>query len=257
MISLGHCDLSASLSCQKRCTDCSHISPLLKPWFLTPEGLARDLAALKDIVHFKVLQMVGGEPTLNKRLPELIQVAKASGVGDSVSVITNGELLPRMGDDFWQAIDWLQLSIYPTLTVEQIEFAKAKCAEFGKPFYSTVFTEFHQQFREPHNDGAHFATCHWRSSCWQVHDGHFGLCPQSLFMPKTFMGLDAFVDALPLDGVTAEKFEAFINRKEPLNACKMCMANELKSRPWSESTGKDDWRVRSNAPALTEPNKMG
>jgi hypothetical protein len=243
----GHCDLSAALSCSKRCVDCSHISPLLKPWFLKPEDLARDLAAIRPFMHFKVLQLVGGEPTLNKQLVELINVARASGVGDSVTVITNGELLPRMADDFWKAIDWLQLSIYPTLKPEIIELAKAKCLEFGKPFYSTVFTDFYQQFREPKNDGSHFATCHWRSSCWQLHAGHFAFCPQSLFMPKTFLQLEEFVDALPVTGLTEEKLDAFLNRSQPLESCKMCMANELKTRPWAEATGKDDWLTRSQA----------
>lgn len=244
MIQLGHCDLTVSAHCQKRCVNCSHMSPIVKPWFLTPEGLEADLAAVKDIVHFKVLQMVGGEPTLNKRLVELIKVAKDSGVGESVSVITNGELLPRMGDDFWQAIDWLQLSIYPTLDQSVIELAQAKCQEHGKPYYSTVFTDFYEQFREPKNDGAHFGTCHWKSSCWQIHAGHFALCPQSLFMPKTFMALDEFVDALPLAGLTPDKFSAFINRTEPLNACRMCMANELKRLPWAE-VAKADWLAAS------------
>ena len=241
----GHCDISSSLNCQKRCVDCSHLSPLLKPWYLAPEDLARDLAAIKPFMHFRVLQMVGGEPTLNKRLVELIHVARASGVGDSVTVITNGELLPRMSDDFWKAIDWLQLSIYPTLKPEVIALAEAKCKEFGKPFYSTLFTQFYQQFREPHNDGAHFATCHWRNSCWQIHAGHLGFCPQSLFMPKTFLGLEEFTDALALEGLTEEKLDAFLNRKEPLESCKMCMANELKARPWAEATGKDDWLQKS------------
>lgn len=248
MIHLPHCDLSASLGCQKRCVDCSHMSPALKPWFLTPERLAKDLASVKDIVHFKTLQMVGGEPTLNKRLVECIHVARASGVGDAVSVITNGELLPRLADDFWQAIDYLQLSIYPTLDAGVIDYAKAKCAEFSKPFYSTVFTEFHQQFRSPPNDGAHFSTCHWKSDCYQIHDGHFALCPQSLFMPKTFMGFGDFVDALPLEGLTADKFTAFLDRTTPLNACRICMANEMKPKPWAEAEGRAEWHVKSDSP---------
>ncbi len=221
----------------------------MKPWFLQPENLARDLAAVKPIVHFKVLQMVGGEPTLNPKLAELIHVARASGVGDAVSVITNGELLSRMPDDFWRAIDWLQLSIYPTLTQEKIDFAKAKCAEFGKPFFSTVFTDFYRQFRSPENDGAHFNGCHWRETCHQIHDGHFALCPQSLFMPKQFMGLPEFVDALPLEGLTEEKFHAFFNRTEPLNSCRMCMANEMKSKPWAEVSRKE-WEASSRAASL-------
>jgi hypothetical protein len=212
---------------------------------LTPEILARDLAAIKPFAHWEVLQMVGGEPTLNKQLVELIRVAKASGVGNAVSVITNGELLPRMKDDFWQAIDWLSLSIYPTLDPEIPVYARKKCDEFGKPYYGTVFTDFYQQFRHPHNDGAHFATCHWKQTCGQIHNGHFALCPQSLFMPKTYMALEEFVDALPLAGLTEEKFNAFVDRTEPLNSCRMCMANEMKPKPWAEAKTRAEWMEAS------------
>lgn len=212
---------------------------------MPPEILARDLAALKPIVHFKVIQLVGGEPTLHKNIVQMIEVARASGVGDSVCVITNGHLLPRMSDDFWKAVDWIQLSIYPRLDPKIIEYAKAKCAEFNKPFYSTVFTDFHQQLRATTSDGSNFTNCHWKTNCFTVHDGFFALCPQSLFFPKNFMGLDQFVDCLPLEGITEDKLQAFLDRKEPFNACRICAANEMRQKPWSETKDKAAWQAAS------------
>lgn len=202
---------------------------------MPPETLEDDLASLKPFVRFHKVQLVGGEPTLHKEIVQMIRVAKESGIAREVSVITNGKLLPRMPEEFWQAIDILQVSVYPILDRSVLAYARGKCAEYGKPYYDREFTEFHKQFRTEPNDGAHFATCHWREDCYTVHDGHFALCPQSLFFPKNFMGLDQFVDCLPLDGLTEEKFTAFLNRKEPLNACRICMANEMKSKPWAEA----------------------
>lgn len=215
---------------------------------MTPEMLAADLDRLKQVVHFHRIQMVGGEPTLNKHLPELMRVARASGIANEVMVISNGGLLPRMSDEFWEQMDSLQLSIYPGLDPEIPGFAAAQCKRFGKAFFSTVYTDFHQQFRTERNDGSHFKDCHWRRDCYSVERGFFFLCPQSIFFPEDFMGLPEGIDGLSLDGITQEKFDAFLEREEPLNACKMCMANEMKSRPWTEATGKDDWRARSNAP---------
>lgn len=244
MIELGHVDINCVTNCNLRCGNCSHAAPVNEPWSMTTEMLARDLGALRPIVHFHRLQMVGGEPTLHKNLVGLIEVARASGIAKDISVITNGKLLPRMTDDFWRAIDILQLSVYPVLDAAIVELAKAKCAEFGKPCYVTQFKEFHRQFRKTPNDGAHFRTCHWRKDCWSIHDSHFALCPQSLFFPKNFMGLDQFVDCLPLEGITEEKFSAFINRTEPLNACRICMANEMKSKPWGEAK-REFWKEAS------------
>lgn len=241
MINLGHLDVNVALHCNQRCASCSHASPFTKAWLMTPEMLARDLAALKPIVHFQRIQMVGGEPTLHKGLVEMMQVARASGVGNDISVITNGRLLARMGADFWQAIDMLQLSIYPTLDPSVPVFAATKCAEFKKPFYPTIFTEFHKQFRDVPSDGSNFHTCHWKSDCWTVHDGYFYLCPQSAFFPKNFMDLPENIDGLSLVDLTEEKFAAFIGRSEPLNACRICCANEMKSAPWKEAKTKEEW----------------
>jgi len=246
MINLGHCDVNVCEHCNKTCVSCSHASPFQKPWNMTPEELASDLAAIRPFVHFHQLQAVGGEPTLNKQLPELLRVMRASGVGDEISVITNGELLRGMPDEFWKELDTLILSIYPSLDPTIPDFAQAKCEQFGKSFCSRTFTEFHRQFRTPPNDGAHFTTCHWRRDCWSLHRGRFYLCPQSIFFPHSIMGLEKGVDGLPVADLTEEKFLSFINREEPLNACRICMANEMKAAPWQE-VKRSEWLEVSKA----------
>lgn len=245
MIELGHLDVNVVTHCNQRCVSCSHVSPFAKAWAMEPDVLMRDLENLGRVAHFQRIQMVGGEPTLHKWLVQLMDIARLSGIANEVSVITNGRLLPKMGDDFWQALDILQLSVYPTLDRSIIDYAKARGKAADRPVYVTEFREFYKQFRREPTDGAHFNSCHWKSDCWTVHDGHFALCPQSLFFPKEFMGLGQFVDCLPLEGVTEEVFLSFINRSEPLNACKICCANEMKLAPWGESKTRDEWLEES------------
>lgn len=247
MINLGHLDCNVEIACNFRCVSCSHAAPFTKSSQMSPEELARDLANLSKVVHFHRIQMVGGEPTMHRDLPAMMRVARASGIANEVMVITNGKLLPTMGEDFWQTLDTLNLSVYPTLNPSIPEFARAKCAEYGKPFYQTVFNDFYQQLRATPNDGSHFGSCHWKSDCYTVHRGAFYLCPQSAFFPAKFQGLEATVDGLPLDGLTEDKFLAFLNRTEPLNACRVCMANELKSKPWAEAKTKEEWVAGSTA----------
>ncbi len=245
MINLGHLDINCTTHCNYRCASCSHAAPVSDVWHMSPEVLARDLANLSKVAHFQRIQMVGGEPTLHKNLPEMMRVSRASGIANEVMVITNGSRLMQMDDGFWQALDTLQLSIYPRLSEAIPVYARQKCIEFNKQFHSTTYTEFHQQLRATPTDGAHFDTCHWKSDCWTCHDGAFYLCPQSAFFPKNFMGLEAGVDGLPLEGITAESFASFIGRKEPLNACRICCANEMKTKPWQEVKGREEWMARS------------
>src|SRR6202012_3133784 len=60
-----------------------------------------------------LLTMVGGEPLLHPDIVELARIARQLRVAPVISLTTNGFLLPRMGDDFWQAIDALTISRYP------------------------------------------------------------------------------------------------------------------------------------------------
>jgi len=245
MREFGHLDLNVAAGCNFACVSCSHAAPINERWFMTPDEMERDLAAIKPLMRFHRLQMVGGEPTLNKQLPELMKVARASGVGNEIMVITNGSLLPRMTNDFWQELDTLQLSIYPSLDKSIPNYAKAKCKEFHKPFYSTTYTDFYKQIRSTPNDGQHFHSCHWRNDCWTLHRGAFYFCPQSTFFPETLLSMPAGVDGLPLADLTEAKLDAFLTRKEPLNACRICIANEMKTAPWSELRGREKWIAAS------------
>jgi cyclic pyranopterin phosphate synthase len=240
MITLGHLDVNVVTHCNMRCVSCSHAAPVNPVWQMETFDLQPDLARLAKVVHFQRIHLVGGEPTLHKNLPAMIRIARASGIANEVMVITNGKLLPRMPEDFWEELDTLQLSIYPTLDPTIPFFARAKCLEHGKVFNSTVYTEFHQQLRSTPTDGSNFHSCHWKSDCYTVHRGYFYLCPQSVFFPENFMKLPAGVDGLSLEGLTEEKFVAFLQRKEPLNACRICLANEMKPKAWAEAK-RQDW----------------
>jgi hypothetical protein len=209
---------------------------------MTPETMAKDLASLKPFLHFNRIQLVGGEPTLHPELPELLRVAKKSGVGDFVSIITNGALLPKMEDEFWNELQILQLSVYGKLDKSVIPFAQEKARKHGFDFYMAEFTEFYVQFKPVPDDGADsFRNCHWKMNCFTVHEGHFYLCPQAAFFPALFQDLPERVDGFPLDGLTEEKLEAYMNRQEPFNACKVCLGSVANRIPWREAKNKEDW----------------
>lgn len=246
MITLGHLDLNIAESCNMGCVSCSHAAPVASAKFMTVEQVERDLLALKPVVKFHSCQLVGGEPLLHKEIVEIMRAVKRVRIDTSMVVITNGTLLPRMPDEFWKELEYLSISVYPTLKPECLELAKEKQKEFQFGLGERVFTEFHRQFRKEPNDGSHFHTCHWRRDCWTAHDGYFYLCPQSAFFPKRFMGLPDSIDGLQLKGLTEEKLLAFMERPEPLQACRICMANEMKPAQWREAPRKE-WLEVSKA----------
>lgn len=246
MITLGHIDWNIAESCNMACVSCSHAAPVALARFLSLEQIERDLMALKPVLRCHANQLVGGEPLLHKDIVEIMRLMKRIRLDVATVVITNATLLPRMAEDFWRELEYLSISVYPTLKPECLDLARVKQKQYGFGLGERVFTEFHRQFRKEPNDGSHFSECHWKSDCYTVHDGHFYLCPQSVFFTKRFMGLEAHSDGLTLEGITEDKLQAFLNRTEPLNACRICMANEMKPALWREAK-RSEWLQVSKA----------
>lgn len=239
MIEIVHLDANIAEHCNFSCTACSHLSPLHKAWFMEVDDLERDLMALKPILSVRNLNLVGGEPLLHPGLIDFMKMAKRVRIDKQAHVITNGSHLGRMPEEFWKELEFLKISVYARLSNALLELAKAKSREYGFGLEATEFKNFYLQLTPP-SDGSSFHSCPWKNDCYTVHKGHFTLCPQSTFFPRTLMNLPEHTDGLPLDGITEEALSSFINRKEPLKSCTICTGSRAKSIPWKESK-RDQW----------------
>lgn len=225
---------------------------------MEPETLERDLDNLKKLVHFDMICAVGGEPTLHPKLLEFLDVMRHSPIADKVVVVTNGSKLEDMPAEFFRKIDILRLSIYGRIKPDTLLFAKGAARGFGFELQAWEYPEFYKQLKAKPDDGVEsFARCEWRSDCYTIHEGRFYLCPQSAFMPRDIRGPKE--DGILIDDLREEEFAAYLNRKEPFEACKHCCAGDKIKAPWREAK-KKDWREASTAtgyiPSAEETERM-
>lgn len=109
----------ASEKCNLNCSGCTHFAPLIdSPKTLTVEECRKDLQQLKQIFKYiKIIQFLGGEPLLNRELPELIEEVYKFFPYASINVITNGLLIPNVEHRLIDAMKkynvHLQISLYP------------------------------------------------------------------------------------------------------------------------------------------------
>lgn len=241
-----HCDLNITTMCNFSCQSCSHASPISGKYFMSTETMVHDLLAAKPFMRFRNLQFVGGEPTIHPKIVEMLLWAAQVGISSDVMVITNGSRLPHMPDEFYRAIGFLQISQYAKLPQENIDFALEKSKQFGFGIGITKFTDFYLQLKPAPDDGVEsFKNCPWKNNdCHTIHEGHYYRCPQSAFFPKLLQSLPQDIDGLPLEGLTDEKLDEYINRSAPFNACRICTGGHGKTQPWSESDRKN-WIANS------------
>ena len=114
-------DVQVADHCNLGCRGCLHFAPIAEPRFLDLDEFERDLRELARIPglgsYLTGLALMGGEPLLHPRLPEVVRMARGYLPDARVMVASNGLLLRRMGDDFWGALAEcgvsLVLSPYP------------------------------------------------------------------------------------------------------------------------------------------------
>lgn len=221
--------------CNLRCRACAYLSPVMPTTAIAPAQIQRDLTILARFYHASEARVLGGEPLLHPELVPVLQVIRASGISDTIRVITNGLLLTRMPASFWDLADEVSISIYPGREPgdDAIAAAARTADEHGVRLRLKYFHYFRESYselgtRDPELTGRIYRTCQmanvWR--CNTVLNGHLYRCPQSAFLPSVIPrpGTD---DGLPLTDAPSfgQQLLAFLESSDPLGTCANCLGS--------------------------------
>ena len=99
MITVESLEIHVSNHCNLSCRGCSNISPLEKKEFLNEENMYLVLKKLSSVLHCKVIRLLGGEPTLNSNLENIVSKIKEIGISDEISIPTNGILISKLSEN--------------------------------------------------------------------------------------------------------------------------------------------------------------
>jgi len=243
--------------CNLTCAECCSLSPLLPPRTTSPAALAHDLELAAAVLAPRVFKLVGGEPLLHPELVELLHIARRSRIAPRLSVTTNGLLLPRMPDAFWQALDALTISRYPApvLPPALIAEVETKAARFHVRLnwkqQSTFVTMSlpHPRAADDPETTAVWSRCWLRERCHLLRDGRFYTCTRPVHM-QTLLGPthDLSVDGLPLDGCDPDTLLTYLRREPPLATCAHCAGGDAPSAPHRLLPAAELKRLRRPSP---------
>ena len=217
--------------CNLRCASCCSLSPYLPKWEVDPADLGQELRLARRVLAPMWLKLVGGEPLLHSRVLECLEVAKAAEMAAIVSLTTNGFLLPRQPEAFWQHLDALTVSLYPQpgLPEATIALIRERATEYNVRLNWKQQDFFVQMDRvEPCQDGEENAeiweACWLRRRCHLIRDGRFYACTRPAHYAK-MLNVDFTGDGILLteEPGLAERIQAYLQRREPLGACALCL----------------------------------
>ncbi len=102
---LAYFVLSILDHCNLRCRGCDHFSAIAPPRFVSLEDIRRDLARMSELFGDDVARIgvMGGEPLLHPQVGQVLVEARRRFPLTVIQLATNGILLLRQADAFWDA----------------------------------------------------------------------------------------------------------------------------------------------------------
>ncbi|RLV10154.1 hypothetical protein CTZ27_02685 [Streptomyces griseocarneus] len=247
------CEVNAVLHCNLRCRSCSHLSPIMPPWFADPERVRRDLSRLARSYHCEFVKILGGEPLLHPRLTEIIRVIRESSIAKRIVICTNGSLLHSARSEVWSMVDEIEISVYPSNVIpnDRLDDFRRRAREHGTDLSVRLSPVFRESYSEMGTEDGNlidqiFRTCQiahvWR--CHTVHEGYFYPCPQSYFIHRLrHANPEDSGDGLEIrDEDFADDLRRHIDSATGPSACRWCLGSvgrrfaheQVSRRQWAE-----------------------
>lgn len=215
--------------CNLNCKGCCTLSPLTKSGFCDVAQTEKDLSELSKKMRLASVRFIGGEPLLHPNIAELLWVAKKACPKSRIAITTNGSLLQRMSDDFWEACRRnkavLTLSVYPPFRenlFEYLELARSKGVCIVHLDVISNWDSMRRSFREGGGDvNIIYRMCRYKK-CYQLWHSKLYLCVGCFFQHynRYFNKNYPTIKGYDIYKYSGKELVQFMKRPDP--ACRYC-----------------------------------
>ena len=254
-------ELHVTEHCNLRCANCCNMSPLVARRSHTVQEIAALCERMARVLVADVFKIMGGEPLLHPDVAGVLRAVRASGIGDRVRLFTNGLRLGRVPDEFWEALDELTISSYSSAPVRPaiMDMARERALRHGFVLNIKQVTEFSHVLSPAYIEDDQvvqrtYDNCWLRHRCLIVRGGKFYMCTRAAYAadfseralhtpPPPDWHEERENDGIDLDAPELEtKLEAYLNRTEPLAACRFCFGGDGATETHYQLTGEETRR---------------
>jgi MoaA/NifB/PqqE/SkfB family radical SAM enzyme len=236
--------------CNLNCRGCDNFSPLSPEVFANIETYKRDCTRIAELSNGKIdeIQLLGGEPLLHPQINELLTITRTIFPTNTISIVSNGVLLPKMKDSFWDCCKENNISIivtkYPIkLDYKSIELV-VKSKNIAYTYYgNTESVDKSMQCLPLDIDGKQnpldsFLRCSRANRCISLDNGKIYTCsliPYVKYFNSYFAKDLKIADNDYIDIYKANKIEEILNFvAKPMPFCRHC---NLKNTIWDIGFG--------------------
>jgi len=212
---LYHFEVHLTDHCNLNCKGCAHFSNLCPPTFAALGEFDADMGRMASLFsRVEQIYLLGGEPLLHPQVADFVRVARTHFPHTRMSLMTNGVLVTRMGDEFWDALAdtgvVLLCDSYP------IDLPRERIDELGREHGAKVEWTIPREefFKIPidpaggHSAAASFWACQGFNNCPIIRNGRLYPCAYTAFA-------DVFAGRFALGGLDVTDADSISIRDEP------------------------------------------
>jgi hypothetical protein len=250
MIPLRNLELHVTHACNLSCRQCTHYSNHRHRGMLAPDEADGQMGLWSGRLRPTFFSLLGGEPTLNSALCQIVRIAHGHWPCSRLQLVTNGFLLgrhPELPAVLEETGCQLEISVhhqsreYQELLepVRQLidTWQQQYCLRINWRASSARWTRTYQgdgATMRPYHDGRprqSWENCRARW-CPQIHEGKLWKCPQLAYLQMQLekvgirddLDWQSYLDYRPLDpACTDAELREFVSREDE-HYCAMCPA---------------------------------
>lgn len=244
-----HLDIAVAEHCNLNCVCCNVFAPLVKEEvFIDYNTLENDLTRLRELCpndgDIGILQFLGGEPLLNPSVNKILAMARKIFPLTRFILITNGLLLPKMQDDFFDTCRENNVEIHITRYPVKFDYNAAVEMCRSKNVKAFIFFDgsrdemVHHRYDLDGNQDMNtsFSNCMISNDCLKLHKGRIYTCAPSCHIDRFN---DYFNVNLPIsDNDSIDIYKAKSKEEileflsNPIQLCKHCITSGLEMQKW-------------------------
>lgn len=237
--------------CNLNCWGCSHFSPLAREAFTDLAAFERDMARLSHVFDAKAefITLLGGEPLLHPQVDLFLRTVRQYFPNTTLNLVTNGLLLPRMKQEFWDACRQsgarLKITRYPVNADWEGMLQIARSYGVNAEFYGGTDIEvktFRHNPLDPsgrQNARWNFRHCQLANTCIMLKKGRLFTCgcPPNIEHFNEYFGMNLpCTDADSIDVYQADAPEILRFLAKPIPFCAYCdVKRRTVNHPWKTS----------------------
>ena len=244
-------EVNLSDHCNLNCKCCNHFSPLAKEKYAVFQTFEKDIDRLSYLFKGESdrIILLGGEPLLNAEITKFMICVRRAFTNSKVIIITNGLLIPKMDDNFFESCINNNIEIWITKYPIKKVYEKVKqiCERKGivwKYFNNAQVqkesTHFPLDLEGKQNCEVSFANCGEGNECITLKEGKLYPCPTVAHIEhfNQYFGYNLSVE--DIDGVDIYKAksgeEILRHLSNPIPFCRFCdVSRRTNNHKWDVS----------------------